>query len=184
MLVLKPVAVQLLTEQQFLDKTGQRTGATPPAPQAERFAQLITAFLATNPPRSYAHLVSDFRIIEVGKLMHFQRVPATSLGYLLQEHLLITAPVPSFVGGIHRQEQGEVVCASQIVERPGPKGTLLQAQSQVQRYHHTARGGVEAKITLPPEDFAEERGGALESLRRQVRTARPTPRALLWPLAV
>ncbi len=179
-LVLKPVDVQLLTEQQFLDSTGHRTGAAPPAPQAERFAQRITTFLATHPPAPYAQMVGDFRVIEAAKLMEFQRVPAASLHYLLHEHPLTSVSVPRFVGGIRREEQGEVLCSSQIIERPGPKGPLVQTQNRVQRYRHTARGGVEVKITLPSTHFVEERAGVLEPLRRQVRAARPAPRALVW----
>jgi hypothetical protein len=182
-LVLKPVEAMLLTEREFLDKTGQRTGAAPPAPQAEHFARLITELLATNPPRPYAHLCSDFRVIEVGKLVHFRQVPATSLRYLLQEHPLTAVAVPRFVGGVRREEQGEVVCASEITERQGPKGTVVQAQAQVRRSHRTSRGGVEVKITLTTPQLVAERAGALDPLRRRVRASRPSPQALVWSLA-
>jgi hypothetical protein len=181
-LVLKPVEVQLLTEQELRNKTGQRTGATAPAPQAAHFTRLVTDLLATAPAGPYAQLRNDFRLIEFGKLVHMRGLPATSLRYLLAEHALSAVPVPRFVGGVRRAEQGEVVCDSTITEQPGPKGTLVQAQSRVRRYQHTARGGVEVKITFAPAQFVEERAGVLEPLRRQVRAARPASRTLVWRL--
>jgi len=75
-----------------------------------------------------------------------------------------------------------VVCDSTIIEQPGPKGTIIQAQSRVRRYQHTTRGGVEVKITFAPAQFIEERAGALESLRRHVRATRPALQALVWRL--
>ena len=45
-LILRPVQVQLLTEQEFLDRTGQRTGASPAMPFAEQFAREFSQRLA------------------------------------------------------------------------------------------------------------------------------------------
>lgn len=144
------------------------------------FTRLVSDLLATAPTGPYAQLRNDFRIIELSKLITMRGLPATSLRYLLAEHALSAVTVPRFVGGVRRAEQGEIVCDSTIIERPGPKGSLVQAQSHVRRYHHTARGGVEVQLTFAPAQFVEERAGVLEPLRRQVRAARPAPRALVW----
>ncbi len=107
-MILKPVGVQLLTEREFLNQTGQRTGAAPASPLAERFAQVITELLASNRLHQYTQLVQDFRTIEVAQLLWFKRVPAQSLRYFLQDYPLMEVETPAFVGGIRREEQGEV----------------------------------------------------------------------------
>ena len=114
--------------------------------------------------------------------MHFQQAPAASLRYLLLEHTLTDVSVPVFVGGVRREERGEVVCAHQITEHQIPQGKRLESHEQVLQYHQTFRGGVEAQIRLTADQFTAERSGVLSALRRQVRTARPSPDALLWPI--
>jgi hypothetical protein len=180
-LILRPVEVQLLSEQEFFSRPGQRTGAAPASPQAEQFAQVITQLLATH--HYYAHLVSDFRVIEVGKLLRFRQVSAASLHYLLHEYSLTEAPTPAFVGGVRREERGEMVCASQITERREPRGQRIETQEQMQRYHQTFRGGVEVQIELTADQFAEERTGTLSTLCQQVRASRPSSHTILWPIA-
>src|SRR5262249_14150349 len=134
-------------------------------------------------PHHYTHLCSDFRTIEIGKLCHFRQVPAASLRYLLQEYPLTTVSVPTFVGGVRREEQGEVVCTSQITERQGPQGKYVEAQLQGQRYHQSFRGGIEVAVRLTADQFGEERAGVFAEFRRQVRVSRPSPHALLWSIA-
>jgi hypothetical protein len=81
-LILKSVQVQLLTEQAFLDRTGQHTGSAPASAVAEHFAQLVTQLLATNQIHPYAQLHNDFRVIEVTQLLRFKQVPPHSLPFL------------------------------------------------------------------------------------------------------
>lgn len=181
-LILKPVGVQLLTEQEFLDRAGKRTGAAPASPLATRFAQVITELLASNQMSHYAQLRQDFRVIEVAQLLRFKRVPAQSLRYFLQDYTLTEVEIPRFVGGIRREERGEVVCDSQIIEKQVLQGKLIESTERVKRYHFISRGGVEANIHLAPEHFVEERSGVLADLRRRVRASRPSVRALLWSI--
>lgn len=181
-LVLKPVGVQVLTEQEFFDHTGQRVGAAPASSEAGNWARRITDLLTADHIPQFASLCSDFRVIEFGKLLHYQQVPSASLQYLLREHWLTVTTVPSFIGGIRRDEREEVVCASQITERPGAKGTRIEAHEQIHRATWSFRGGVEAHVQLTPEHVAEERTGHLAQLRRQVLAARPTAEALWWPM--
>lgn len=180
--ILWPVEVQLLTEQEFLNQAGQRQGAAPAAPVAQEFAQAITQLLATMTHPDYTRLVQDFRWIELGQLLRFRTVPASSLQYLLQEYPVPEVPVPAFVGGIRREEHGEVVCDTQITEKRVPQGTRIASTEQVARYHYVSRGGVEANIRLTPTQFTPERSGVLGRFRQQVRAARPTAQTLLWAL--
>jgi hypothetical protein len=181
-LILRPVGVQLLTEQEFLNRAGQRASTSPAAPLATHFAQAITELLATNQLRHFAQLRNDFRVIEVAQLLRFKQVPAQSLGYFLEDYPLTEVAVPAFVGGIRREERGEVVCQNQITERRVPEGKLIGSAEQVKRYHFISRGGVEAKVQLAPEHFVEERSGVLADLRRRVLASRPSTHALLWPI--
>lgn len=135
-------------------------------PLAKQFAHVITQLLATDRSRHCAQLRNDFRVIELGQLLRFKRVPAQSLRYFLQDYPLAEVPVPAFVGGIRREERGEVVCDSRITERQVPGEKLVQSTERVKRYHFTSRGGVEAKVRLSPEQFIQERSGVLADLRR------------------
>jgi hypothetical protein len=182
-LIRQPVDVQLLTEREFFDRTGRRTGAAPADPLAEHFAQRMTQLLATNQLRRYAHLRNDFRIIEVGQLLRFMHVPTAALSYVLQHYPLTAMPVPAFIGGVRRDERSEVVCEHQLTERQVPKGKLIESSERLQRYRWTFQGGVEAQVRLATDHFVQERSGALASLRRRVRASRPGPRTLLWAIA-
>jgi hypothetical protein len=176
------VQVQLLTEQALWNRTGQRTGAAPASPPAERFAQLFTERLATPPFAPYGQLVQDFRVIEVAQLLRYLRISAEHLPYFLQGYPLQEVAVPAAVGGIRREERGEVTCDHQVTERRLARWTRFEGTEQVHRYHVTTRGGVEAQVRLTPEAFAAERPGALTPLRRRVRAARPSAQAVFWPL--
>jgi hypothetical protein len=181
-LIVQPVRVQLLTEREFLDRTGQRTGAAPASVHAERFAQMITEMLARNQIHRWASIVQDFRAIEVAQLLRFKHVPIQSLQYFLHDHPLTEVETPTYVGGIRREESGEVVCDSAISERRMVHGISVGSTERVQRYHLTSRGGVEAKVEISEENFEEEHSGALTDLHRRVRASRPSSRALFWSL--
>jgi hypothetical protein len=181
-LILRPVEVQLLTEREFLSQTGQRQGSTVAAPAAQGFANAITQLLATTTHPDYTRLVQDFRCLELGQLLRFREVPAASVAYFLQDYPLTEVTVPAFVGGIRREEHGEVVCDTQITEQRLPQGTHVASTEHIKRYHYVSRGGVEARIRLTPTQFAPERAGALARLRQQVRASRPSARTLWWAI--
>jgi hypothetical protein len=181
-LIDKPVGVQLLTEQAFLDRPGRRTDAAPASPVAEHFAQGITDLLASDQVEPYVQLRNDFRLIEVAQLFRHQQVPATGFNYLLYEHKLTEVKTPSFVVGIRREEQGEVVCNGEVSEQQTARGTLVSSKEQVHSYHFTSRGGVEAKVEIVPTHFGEGPDGLLADLRTRVRASRPSTRALVWEI--
>jgi hypothetical protein len=61
-LIQKPVGVQVLTEKEFPDRTGQRLGATTASPEAQTFAKQVTQLLTSQTVPRYAALVSDFTV--------------------------------------------------------------------------------------------------------------------------
>lgn len=181
-IILRPVGVQLLTEREFLDQRGERTHGEKATPQAEQFAQQITDLLETNKIRNYSQLRNDFRVIEVAKLLRFKKVAPGFLRFLLYDYQLSEVSVPSYVGGIHREEHGEAVCENQITESHVPQGIQVSAKAQISGYHLSSRGGVEAKVKLSPRQFIEDEGGHLAELRRRVRSSRPDPTSLAWTI--
>ncbi len=182
-LIVNPVSVQLLTEQEFLDRTGRRSGSAPAAPQAQMFAQLVSHLFTTpQPPRDYQQLLSDFRLIELVQLLAFKKVDPNGLRYLLYQHRLAEMQTPDYVGGVRRREEGEVTCATQINERLTPQGKTIESQEQVQRYQLTYRGGVEAKVEVAATHIRPEAPGAFAELRRRVRESRPSATAWVWEI--
>jgi hypothetical protein len=182
-LILQPVEVQLLTERAFLNQEGLQGSSMSASPLAERFAQFVTQLLATNQVSHYAQLRNDFRVIEVSQLFRFQHVPAESLRYFLYDYPLADMPVPSFVGGIRREEQSAVVCNNRITEEPVSQGVRIASTEQVHRWHFSSRGGVEAAVRLSPDHFVTEQSGTLAALRQRIRAARPSANAILWSVA-
>lgn len=60
-LIQKPVGIQVLTEKEFLDRTGHRLGATTASAEAQTFAQRVTQLLMSRTVPRYDTLVEDFR---------------------------------------------------------------------------------------------------------------------------
>lgn len=182
-LILRPVDVQLLTEREFFDRTGRRTGAEPAVAEAEQFVRLVTErVLATGAVREYAHLRSDFRVLEAAKLLRFKQVTPDRLRYLLEAHPQRSVTVPTYVGGIRRTEQGEATCEATITERATSTSTAVGVKERLERYEYRSRGGVEAKLEVVIADFRPERTGHLSKLLAEVRASRPSERAMVWPI--
>lgn len=182
-LIVNPIGVQLLTEQEFLDRVGHRTGAAQAVPQAQMFAQHVSHLFTTpQPPRDYQQLLSDFRLIELAQLLAFKKVNPNGLHYLLYQHRLAQMVTPEYVGGVRRQEEGEVTCAIQINERATPQGRIIESKEQMQRYRLTYRGGVEAKVEVADTHIQPEAPGAFAELRRRVRESRPSAAAWVWEI--
>ena len=176
----RPVGVQLLTEQEFLDRTGQRIGAAEADPLARRFAQKITELLATDEVPQYVRLRADFRVVEAAKLIRYLEAPGNQFQYILEEHPIGAAKVPRFVGGIWREEQGEVVCENRVTEEESGTLTRVRSNARVQRYRYLVRGGVGARVELSSTDFALPHSDGLIKLRRRALRSRPAAGALLW----
>ncbi|MBI4524880.1 MAG: hypothetical protein HY695_13840 [Deltaproteobacteria bacterium] len=178
--ILKPIEVQLLTEQEFFDKKGRRRGSEQASPTAKSFAETITQLLASHP--HYRQLRADFQVIEFGRLFRFKNVPAENLRCLLYDYRLREAEIPSFVGGIRREERGEVVCDTQITERQVQETKVVAGRERIRRYQFRSRGGVEAKVNMSSDQFVPGDSGMLAELRRRVLSSRPSANAFRWTI--
>jgi len=174
--IARPVSVQLLTEQEFLNTRGERTGATEAGPVARQFADAVTALLNGGHVARFMQIVADFRLIELARLMRYCGVSQDQLQYLLWNHKLQTASVPSFVGGVERDEQGRTVCKSTVTQT----NTAIQSVQDMREYHFEYRGGVEASVKVESGDFASK---DLSSLRRKVLDARSSETEVSWRVA-
>jgi hypothetical protein len=127
----------------------------------------------------YAAIVNDFRVIELAKLLYYEKIPESSLTYLLHNFPLPEGDVPTVVCGISRTESGQVVCDGAVTK----VATGLRYQQRVQKYGYEYRGGVEARIEISPEQFVTEPSGTLASLRSRVLASRPSKHSLVWQIA-
>jgi hypothetical protein len=178
----KPVGVQVLTEQEFLDQRAHRTGSKPAEGAALRFARAVSGLLAEGTLPQYAALRGDFRLLEAAKVMALMAHPVIGLAYFLSEHTLRAEKVPQYVGGLRREESGEVTCDNPVTERAEPGGMSYQAQESTRRYHRQVRGGVEASVSIAARDVRATSGELADVLDR-VRKAKPSDDAAVWTVA-
>lgn len=167
-----PILVQVQSEEEFL-QSGQRISAGPPHPAAVKFAASVTDLLATDDVPRYSRLRSDFRLVEVARLMRYQKVPVEQLRYLLSEAPLGSVPAPSKVGGIRREESGEAVCDVRMIEHTGPRGRAVEMREDVVHYRQEFRGGVDADVKIEATDFGRTRDTSLAQLAGRVMRSRP-----------
>jgi hypothetical protein len=176
-----PVSVQLLTEQEFMDQRGNRTATAEADPEARKFARSITKSLETDEIPQFIQLRNDFRILEVGKLIQFVGVTEQGLEYLLRRHVLRSVEVPSVVGGIWRQESGEIVCDHPVTVSRKAGSMLYEGRPLSYKYERRSTGGVKAEIAAPKADVREN-PGALATLQKRVVESRPSLTTLNWPV--
>jgi hypothetical protein len=174
--VLRPIGVQLLTEQEFLNRRGERTGSADADPAARQFADAVTAMLASDKVARYAQMVHDFRAIEFARLMSFCGVSQESLSFLLSGYELQRVEVPALVGGVQRDEEGRTVCNATVTQTAAG----IQYRETASHSHYEYRGGVQAKVAIANADAAS---ADLDPLRRRVLAARPGADAVSWSVA-
>jgi hypothetical protein len=174
--ILRPIGVQLLTEQEFLNRRGERTGATEADPAAQQFADAVTALLESDKVARYSQIVHDFRVIELARLMRFCGVAQSSLSFLLSNYELKRVEVPSHVGGVRREEKGTTVCKTTITETV----SAINSVEDTSEYSYEYRGGVEAKVEVAEADATPR---DLGSLRRRVLDSKPSSGAISWEIA-
>jgi hypothetical protein len=173
--ILRPIGVQLLTEQEFLNSRGERTGATEADPAAQKFADAVTSLLESDKVARFAQMIHDFRAIELARLMRFCGVGQEGLSFLLTQYELQHVQVPTLVGGVKREEQGSTVCKTKVTET----ASEINSEESVSEYHFEYRGGVQAKVELADADFVY---GDLSPMRRLVLGARSSATAVSWNL--
>jgi hypothetical protein len=171
----KPVNVQLLTEEEFL-QDGRRIGGAEAQPNAREFARSITRVLAGNDVPDYVRLRNDFRIVEAAATVHYKKVPAESLSFLLNDCPLRAVPPFGEVGGVRRVATDEAVCEVRMAS--GRVTGEVVGRSQL-----IYRGGVEVGVPVRSEDFLAARDGRLAKLARAIQASRPSPDSVVWQIA-
>ena len=175
-LILQPIGVQLLTEQEYLNRRGERVGSGEASAAAKQFATAVDALLAAENVERYTRMVNDFRLSEVAKLLRHAGVSQESLAYFLWDYPLTRFEVPRFVGGVYRREEGTITCNASVVAT----GNQLTYNAVDRHYSKEYRGGVEVRLEIAPSDFDSPAGGGLANLRTRVLSSRPTSKECCW----
>jgi hypothetical protein len=178
-LILQPVGVQLLTEQEFLNRRGERVGSSEARAGAKEFAAAVDGLLAGEKVERYTRMVNDFRLSEVAKLLRHAKVSQESLAYLLWDYPLARFEVPRFVGGVYRREEGTITCDASVVATENH----LTYRASNRRYSREYRGGVEVRLEVAASDFDRQSNGRLAGLRRRVLSSRPSSGEACWRIA-
>lgn len=178
----KPVGAQVLTEQEFLDAKANRVGGKPAAGSAVKFAQAMTGLLQSCDLPQYAALRADFRLIEAAKLVPLLGVDPASLQYYLSEHTVRKEKVPTYVGGLWRNESSEFTCENKVDEAPVSGGTSYRSHADVRRRQERVIGGVEARVPIERKDVREG-ANELSATMTRVREAKPSADAAIWTVS-
>jgi hypothetical protein len=169
---IKKCQVALLTEKQFLSKTGEITGAGQPDPLAESFARNFTTKYdqVANQKPIYAQLKGLFRFVALANAMKSRDVVSLagiSLDYLLKRYPVQRDFVDIALPGVsnvrefkHREE----------------------TQDGYQEYYLwlPSCGGVRIDMRINSENFQRSNVRQLRELRKNVLEARPAVDALTW----
>ncbi len=162
----RPIQVQLLTEEEYLNRRGERVGGAAPKPGAAKFAQQVTELLATDDNRLAAELRQSFRVIEIANLIHRLDPAGTSVGLLLSLLPLSRYAVPTEVPGVSRTKTETTQCGVQ----EGANGEkIISIGKSTQEY----RGGVEARVDLNGASFSGDSSAELPSVRSSLLNSRP-----------
>jgi hypothetical protein len=183
LLVDRPTGVKVEARQQLAGAGGREIEASAASPVAGAFAKRFTAdVLEPMSTTEAVHIVSDFRLIELTRVMRFRGVPPDRLGYLLGEHEVALVPVPSHIGGVYRDENSRVTCRAVVTERDEGRHRRISVQQEQQSRQIGFRGGVDADVPIQEPHFTRDRTGQLATLRSCVLASRPSPTATWWPL--
>lgn len=175
----KPVGVQVLTEQEFLDSNAHRVGGKPAEGPAIKFAVAMSGLCGSSDLPQYVALRADFRLIEAAKLAPLLGLRPDSLGYYLNQHEVRKVNVPKYVGGLWREESTELTCENRVDEIPMAGGISYQSHADVRTRRRRVIGGVEARVSIADRDV---RPGdkELSDMMTRVRQARPSADAATW----
>jgi hypothetical protein len=179
----KPVGVQVLTEQEFLDSKAHRVGGKPAEGSAVKFAAAMTGLLESGELPQYASLRGDFRLIEAAKLAPLLGVESDAIVYYLNDHVVRKEKVPAYVGGLWREETTEFTCQNKVEEIPDSEGVTYQTRADIRRSRQRVVGGVEASIPIAAKDVRPGHN-QLSAVMTRVREARPAADTAIWTIAV
>jgi len=170
--IIKNCAVKLLTEEEYLDKSGKITGKGRPNPKAAEFSTNFTvrySDIAKQRP-IYAELENLFRFVALGRIIKFkspQKEAAIDLRFLMDQYLIPKKSVSEQLEGRSNVKKFE-------------HKQDVQGGYQIIQLWLPSCGGVGIEIMISQKNFVKDTTGKLSELRATVLNARPTPGALFW----
>lgn len=167
-IVIEKCPVILLTEIEYLTKSGKIKGSGQVDPLAQNFAKSFSSHynqIASKEPM-YQELEGLFRFVAIAKIIKNKRVKI-DLNYLLDEFPLSQTEVKPVLPGLSHIEKFE-----HHLERDNGY--------QIAKLWLPSCGGVNIKIDIKPENFEKKPAEQLDELRDIVLAKRPSPDTLFW----
>ncbi len=174
MVIIDECQVLLLTEEEFLTKSGKVVGSGRANPYAKKFTEIFSALyprIAKQRP-IYYELESLFRFVALAKILKFKS-PLEKIGldidYLLNRYPVSRTTVDKFLPG-----------------RSNVKGFTHRKDyedgySNYQLWIPSC-GGVSIEIEANPENFSQSQASRFNDLKNSVLNNRPSSDALSWDL--
>lgn len=165
---IKNSQVKLLTEEEYLTKSGELVGKGKPNPLAKKFADNFTAKysqIAEKKPL-YAKLEALFRFVALARLLKYKDVNF-SLNYWLDKYPIETVTVGETLLGISGLKELK-------------HQTSVPGGIQILYLWLPSCGGVAIDIEISRENFTKDKTGELLELKKAVLEPRPSPGALYW----
>lgn len=171
-LIIRKCSVRLLTEQEFVEKSGTRHKTLESDSLARAFANQMTGkykMIANRIP-IYKELDDLFRIVFLAEVMQFSNAFASAAlnsTYLLKELSLPQSEVsPTVPGSPHFVEA--------TVRRPTPEGTF------VAHFRLPSCGGVNIKAEIVDSMILQDKNEEVKKIQEEVIAARPSEDSLSW----
>lgn len=168
-IVIKQCQIRLLTEEEFLAKTGDVTGTGHPDPLAKKFAENFTKKyeeIAEKKP-IYVELRSLFRFVALARAMNYKNAfseTGINLHYLLDEYPVEETYVDRTLSGIS--------CVKNCEIGRGSNNTV--------KLWLPSCGGVSMDIKITKNNFVPDETGKILEIKKAIIRGRPAPNALYW----
>ena len=166
--------VKLLTEEEFLTKTGELAGTGKANILARKFSENFTGkynHISQKKP-IYTELEALFRFVALTKIMKFKgSLSEAELGinYLLNQYPIKSIHLASTLPGLSHVKRFE--------HRKDYAGGY-----QITKLQFPSCGGVAIDIRVRKKNFSKDKTGKLRKLRQAVLKSRPSRNALYWDL--
>lgn len=164
--------VKLMTEEEFLTKTGDVVGTGKASPLALEFSRNFTMKYKDISKQKliYAELEALYRFVAVAKIIKFKDGLSRSglqLDYFMNRYPVRTISVPRTLPGLSHVKG--------LTHRRDVPGGY-----EVAEIHLPTCGGVEVDIRVDHKNFRKDNTGRLQKLRKAILASRPSAGALHW----
>ncbi len=169
-IVIRQCQIRLLTEEEFLAKTGEVTGTGHPDPLAQKFAENFTVKykqIAEKKP-IYVELEALFRFVALVRAINYENAISKAeinLHYLLDEYPIAETYVDRTFSGISCVKSCEIGRGS---------------HNNISKLWLPSCGGVSMDIKITKDNFMPDKTGEILKLKKTIIKGRPSPNALYW----